>query len=185
MTTIVLVGDGGGCATQLAEAVAPYVDDPGAVVVQVGDLVDRGPDSSAAVEYVDAWLPGGRWVQLVGNHEGQYLGGARFWPEPLPDGAAELLRSWWQRDKMHVAAAVRTAEGEELLVTHAGLSFETWTALGEPVTASTAAALLITRPSWLWDDRGPLWAEAISDVYPSGLPPGRFMPYSQVHGHST
>src|SRR3569833_1364189 len=84
MTTIVLVGDVGGCATQLAEAVAPYVDDPGAVVVQVGDLVDRGPDSSAAVEYVDARLPGGRWVQLVGNHEGQYQGGARFWPEPLP-----------------------------------------------------------------------------------------------------
>jgi hypothetical protein len=185
MTTIVLVGDVGGCATQLAEAVAPYVDDPDAVVIQVGDLVDRGPDSSAVLAYVGARLPGGRWVQLVGNHDAQYVGGERFWPETLPDTDAEVLRSWWLRDRMHVAAAIRTAEGEELLVTHAGLSAEIWQTLGEPVTASTAAELLNTRPSWLWGYRGPLWAEAGSDVYPSWLSPGRFMPYSQVHGHST
>ena len=46
MAKLVIVGDVGGCLDQLSAAVADVLDDPDAVVVQVGDLVDRGPDSS-------------------------------------------------------------------------------------------------------------------------------------------
>jgi hypothetical protein len=84
-----------------------------------------------------------------------------------------------------VAAAVRTAEGEELLVTHAGLTVDAWRRLGGPVTAATAADLLNTRPEDLIRDYGgPLWAEA-STVYGSWLDSTDPVPFGQVHGHSS
>ena len=44
-------------------------------VVQVGDLVHRGPDSDGVVALVDRYLreQPEHWVQLAGNHEGQYV----------------------------------------------------------------------------------------------------------------
>lgn len=186
MARIVVVGDVGGCAEQLVDVIGPMVEDPGTLVIQVGDLIDRGPDSSAVLAFVQQRLGAGSWIQLIGNHESQYLGGEPFWPQRLTPGDAELLRAWWMKEWLRVAAAVRTAEGEEPLVTHAGLGFNAWQDLGEPVTASTAAGLLNTRPEpLLWDSRGPLWAEAGPDVYTSWLHAARPVPFGQVHGHST
>ncbi|WP_436533845.1 metallophosphoesterase [Actinoplanes sp. HUAS TT8] len=186
MARIVIVGDVGGCAEQLERVVLPLADDPDTVVVQVGDLVDRGPDSAGVLRIVGERLRAGRWIQLLGNHEAQYLGGAMFWPQPLDADDAALLNGWWLREWMRVAAAVRTADGEEMLLCHAGLSVDCWRELGEPVTAGTAADLLNTRPEpLLWGFDGPLWAEAGSSVYPSWLGAVGSLPFSQVHGHST
>jgi hypothetical protein len=185
---IVIVGDVGGCAGQLAGAIAAVAADPDTIVVQVGDLVDRGPDSSGVLEFVRHQLeaPSRRWIQLAGNHESQYLGGDRFWPQPLAPDDAALLRLWWMKEWMRVAAAVRTVDGEEFLITHAGLTVDAWRQLGAPVTAGTAADLLNTRPEeLLWHDRGPLWAEAGPDVYRSWLHAGQPVPFGQIHGHST
>ena len=55
---------------------------------------------------------------------------------------------------MQVAAAVRTADGDEVLLTHAGLTVGAWRHLGEPMTATTAALRLNERPEpliWLGD----------------------------------
>ncbi|MFG2039343.1 metallophosphoesterase [Dactylosporangium sp. NPDC048998] len=184
MATIAIIGDVGGCLEQLAAAVAA-LDDPDTMVIQVGDLVDRGPDSAGVLAYV-AGRPPRRWIQLAGNHDAQYFGAEPFWPERLGVAEAAVLRDWWLRDRLRVAAAVRTADGEELLVTHAGLTAGAWRELGEPVTAATAAALLNTRPEpLLWRADGPLWAEAATRLYPSWLEAGPPMPFSQVHGHST
>jgi hypothetical protein len=182
MTSIVLIGDVGGCRDRLAAALA---DAPaGAVVVQVGDLIDRGPDSSGVLALVSGQTR--PWVQLIGNHEAQYLGGAAFWPEPLLSADAELLKRWWLTERLRVAVAVRTVDGEELLVTHAGLTVDAWRELGEPVTAATAADLLNTRPEpLLWADHGPLWPEAGPGLYTPWLEAHVPVPFSQVHGHST
>jgi hypothetical protein len=186
MARIVIVGDVGGCAEQLEQVVLPLTDDPDTVVVQVGDLVDRGPDTPGVLRIVGERLRQGRWVQLIGNHEAQYLGGPGFWPQPVSDDDAALLGTWWLREWLRVAAAVRTSDGEELLLCHAGLTVGAWRELGEPVTAATAADLLNTRPEpLLWDFAGPLWAEAGSQVYPSWLQEVVSLPFSQVHGHST
>jgi hypothetical protein len=87
----------------------------------VGDLVDRGPDSVRVLNFVRERLETapGRWIQLIGNHESQYLGAETFWPQPLPAESASLLHQWWLKEWMRVAVAVRTSDGEELLVTHA------------------------------------------------------------------
>jgi hypothetical protein len=189
MSTVVIVGDVGGCAGELTRVVGPLLADPDTIVIQVGDLVDRGPDSAGVLDFVRQRLESdrGRWFQLIGNHEGPYLGeGAEpFWPEPLPGAQARLLESWWLREWMRPAVAVRTADGEELLVTHAGLSVPAWRELGSPVVAGTAAELLNTRPAeLLFGFGGPLWAEAGSQVYPSWLDGSERMPFSQVHDHS-
>jgi hypothetical protein len=187
MTKIMLVGDVGGCAAELAAALPPD-DHSDTVVVQVGDLIDRGPDSPGVLALVGRRLDATprTWVQLIGNHESQYLGGDAFWPHPLDLDDALLLQVWWMKERLRVAAAVRTADGEELLITHAGLTVAAWRALGEPATAATAADLLNTRPEeLLWHDRGPLWAEAGSDVYASWLDARQPMPFGQIHGHST
>ncbi|MGC5033839.1 metallophosphoesterase [Micromonospora sp. DT229] len=187
MTKIVIIGDVGGCADQLSQAVASAQVDPDTVVIQVGDLIDRGPDSSGVLAIVRQQLEDPqRWIQLIGNHESQYLGAELFWPQRLPDEDAALLKSWWLRDRLRVAVAVRTAEGEELLITHAGLTVDAWRRLGAPVTAATTADLLNTWPEdILRHERGPLWAEAGPDLYDSWLHAADPPPFGQVHGHST
>ncbi len=207
MFRVVLIGDVGGHPHQLRTALVACGADadghnlpPGVTVIQVGDLVDRGPDSAGVLELVRWYLENqpARWVQLAGNHEAQYLPGGpgQFWPERLGDADAALLRSWWADDRLRVAAAVRTAGSEDLLVTHAGLTVGAWRELGEPETAASAARLLNERPEPLiWrggdlavdDTSGPLWAEAGWELYGPWLrhhAAGGPVPFGQVHGHS-
>jgi hypothetical protein len=168
----------------LAGAVPPADAGGDTVVIQVGDLIDRGPDSAGVLALVQQRLERSprRWIQLIGNHESQYLGGAPFWPQRLADADAQLLATWWWTDRLRVAAAVRTAHGEEFLITHAGLTVDAWREVGGPVTAGTAADLLNTRPEdLLWHQRGPLWAEAGPQVYQSWLRSVEPMPFGQIH----
>jgi hypothetical protein len=53
------------------------------IVIQVGDLIRKGPDSDGVVTLVDRFRQHStrQWVQLIGNHEAHYLGGPRFWQE--------------------------------------------------------------------------------------------------------
>jgi hypothetical protein len=207
MGRIAVVGDVGGHVDQLCAALS-WLGAWGAdlrlpndlTVIQVGDLVDRGPDSTGVLDLVGWYLDAQpeRWVQLIGNHEAQYVpGGTAFWPDKLADRDAGLLRSWWSEQRMQVAAAVRTADGGEVLLTHAGLTVDAWRQLGEPMTAPTAALQLNDRPEpliWLGDGfsadtpAGPLWAEAGSELYEAWMQfysGGGFVPFDQVHGHSS
>jgi calcineurin-like phosphoesterase family protein len=206
MARLVVMGDIGGHPDQLRRALSelgaagePLVLPEDVIVVQVGDLVDRGPDSGAVLALVDDLINrhADRWVQLVGNHEAQYLpGGEPFWPRQLPQPDADLLREWWRQDRMRVAAAVRTADGDDLLVTHAGLTVACWHELGEPMSAAAAVGMLNQRPSLIWRggtmtiDRsaGPLWAEAGWELHNPWLEyhaGGGFVPFGQIHGHAT
>jgi hypothetical protein len=172
-------------------------------VVQVGDLVDRGPDSPGVVELVQRFLSGSgpRWVQLAGNHEELSLfSPPRFvWPETLDPAAADRLRWWWRTRQMTVAAAVHTPQ-RDYLISHAGLTEGFWrTMLGSPETADVAAeridslAHVFRRPvfragAMLGEQvdytAGPVWAAAGWELIPSWLDAGH-LPFSIVHGHST
>lgn len=195
MATVAVIGDVGGHADQLRQALRglgygrPPAD---LVVIQVGDLVDRGPDSLGVLDTV-APLLSGPWVQLAGNHETQYLpGAATFWPEPLPRRGVETLREWWADGRMRVAAAV-TANGDEFLLTHAGLTLPVWQRLGEPASAVRAAELLNERPELIWhtgahardEQAGPLWAESGAALHEPWMRYGGIVPFGQIHGHST
>ena len=109
MARVILIGDVGGHADHLRAALEgagayPRVPDD-ATVIQVGDLVDRGPGSPGVLELVDIYLneQPERWVQLLGNHDAQYLPGRSMFYRPSIAGTqVEMLRSF----RMGIAAAV-------------------------------------------------------------------------------
>jgi len=110
VATILIIGDVGGRTDQLAAIVDPLLGDAGTVVIQVGNLIDRGPDSTVVLAIVRERMAGPpQWIQLVGNHELQYLRGRRSWQDPVTAADADLLLSWWLREQVRIAAAVRRA----------------------------------------------------------------------------
>lgn len=213
MGRVAIFGDIGGHRDELARQLVALGADPDTLrlpgdltVVQVGDLVHRGPDSPGVVALVDRMVTTqpDQWVQLSGNHEGQYVHPPRFsWPEVLDDTTVLTMRRWWADGLMRVAAAVTTEDGEQLLVTHAGLTDVTWKHAGGDPDADKVAGQVnewipnhprLTRAgSMLYGDRaphaGPWWAEAGLEVYSSWamrtLLEDEMMPFSQVHGHSS
>ena len=207
---IAVVGDVGGHVSALEAELVRLGADPASgalpddlTVVQVGDLVHRGPDSARVVSLVDRYLyrQPKQWVQLVGNHEAQYLREPAFvWPERLDQPSVDTLRRWWSHGLLRVAAAFSDLDGRGHLVTHAGVTAGFWRdVLGAPRSAETAAAALnglprddehaLFRAGRLLHGRrdagpvGPLWACASSELVPSWL--GLELPFSQVHGHSS
>lgn len=172
-------------------------------VVQVGDLIHRGPDSGAVVALVDRCLSDEdcRWIQLVGNHEAFYLRRRHqfSWTDRVSRQTEATLNSWWASGRMRAAVALRVA-GEDLLITHAGLTRGFWQeVLGAPtdvVRASDALNALgprdpttLFRPGVMLGHHqvnpaaGPLWASVSKEVATSWA--GHSMPFSQVHGHSS
>jgi len=205
----VVIGDVGGHATALFDELVRLGADPttGRLppdlhVVQVGDLVHRGPDSDQVVALVDRYLTHQphQWTQLVGNHEMQYLREPVFeWSERLHAHAIETVRRWWESGQLAVAAAVTTADGDHL-VTHAGVTAAFWeSVMDAPPSALEAAATLNSLAAQGSEDLfqagdmlhggpregpvGPLWASAATELLPSWL--DRELPFSQVHGHSS
>jgi hypothetical protein len=201
MGRLAVIGDVGGHAEQLRWALdwLGATDGrlpPDLVVVQVGDLVDRGPDSLGVLDIVARLLAEQprQWIQLAGNHEAQYLpGGTPFWRDRLADTGIVRLRDWWANDHLRVAAAIRTSAGDEFLLTHAGLTVPSWRELTEPMSAVTAADLLNQRPNLIWrtgahgrdDEAGPLWAESGAALHEPWMGYDGIVPFGQIHGHST
>jgi hypothetical protein len=207
---LAVIGDVGGHLTELRrELVRLGADEETGdlpadlTIVQVGDLVHRGPDSAGVVGLVDRHLRGrpGQWIQLVGNHEAQYLTAPAFaWPERLDETSADTVRAWWSDGLMRVAVAVDVGDGDHVLITHAGLTSGYWRqVLGAPADASRVADGLnsligghdqvIFRPGQMLLGggpdlaAGPLWAAAATELVPGWL--GAGMPFSQVHGHTS
>lgn len=170
------------------------------VVVHVGDLVHKGPDGDELVAWVDAAMDrvGDRWIQLLGNHEASHLGGAVFGADygcwDLRPETIACLRRWLAQGRVRLAAALQDANGEEWLVTHAGLTGGTWDDLGMPAGAAPISWHLNNmlafdphrafrsgemlhheaEPSVVWASEGELcrsWD-------------GRAMPCSQIRGHT-
>jgi hypothetical protein len=219
---VAVIGDVGGHAVELSAALTGlgcdvaerYVPDD-LVVIQVGDLVHRGPASDEVVSVVDGFLRNnqGRWVQLVGNHEAQYLAEPVFsWPESISPKSIRLLQSWFESGLMTMAACVRTAGVEvraaggartrvgagDLVVSHAGVTRGLWEELGclparELVDAVNALASDSTSAVWrpgLMLTRfvnmraGTAWAEAGVELVGSWW--GTEPPgFHQAHGHSS
>jgi hypothetical protein len=174
----------------------------GLTVIQVGDLVHRGPDSESVIALVDGYLrtQPDQWIQLIGNHEAQYVRPPAFeWRERIDDTAVDTLRRWWAGGRLLAAASVRTPRGD-YLITHAGVTAPFWRdVLGMAASAADAATalnnLIATEDERLFSAghvlgggrpdpwAGPLWAATSTELVPSwfGVP----MPFSQVHGHAT
>ncbi len=199
---LLVIGDVGGHHERLRQLLVDAGADPeGATlppethVVQVGDLIDRGPDSAACVALADRFVASGAaWTQLLGNHEGNRIGGRRFWDEPLDAAALETLQRWWRTGQAKLAVALRTREMGDVLVTHAGLVAQLWVMMGRPDCVGAADRLnqAVGRdPELAFSSgvllaggvAGPAWADAARELYPSWIST-ELVPFGQVHGHS-
>lgn len=195
--SVALIGDVGGHLELLVAALTELgVDVRGArvpeglTVVQVGDLIHRGPDSVGVATLVNRFLARDpeSWVQLVGNHESQLLpGGTQFFPEPGVDAAcAPYIRQWWQAGVLRVGyafdspaatgaakdSAPSSAAGSVggVLVTHAGLTAGAWQLIGGPADAHQAVRVLNgvdgDLPTVVWRE-----GEVITGVFDSAAGP--------------
>lgn len=213
---VAVIGDVGGHLDELTSELSRLGADPRTrqlpedlTVIQVGDLVHRGPNSEGVVALVDRYLSAspGQWIQLAGNHEAQYLREPVFdWPQRLDDHARSALRAWWSTGRMRIAVALRARnEGgrfEDVLITHAGLTEGFWRdVLGSSSSAARAADainslagqhddVLFAAGQMLGKGRpnlsaGPVWAAAATELVPSWVEARSPMPFSQIHGHST
>jgi len=203
---IAVIGDVGGHATPLRHELARLGARPDGslpddlTVVQVGDLIHRGPDSAQVVDLVDHYLrtQPDQWIQLVGNHEAHYLKPPVFaWSETLSRKHIRIVKGWWHDGSAVVAAAVE-ASYESILITHAGITAEFWaTALGGPPTAAEAARRInhlakadadtvfragVMLHGTTASDAGPLWADTMTELLPGWA--DTQMPFSQIHGHA-
>ncbi len=100
-----------------------------------------GPDSAAAVSLAERLVRNspGRYVQLLGNHEGQRFTDLHLeHADPLPERTLFTIRHWWSTRRVHLALALDTEEFGAVLVTRAGLSPTTWHDIGAPATAREA-----------------------------------------------
>jgi hypothetical protein len=208
---IAVIGDVGGHAWMLRRCLGELGADTAAgtlpddlVVVQVGDLIHKGPDSPAVVALVDRMLSGSpdRWIQLIGNHEAQEgLGGPDFWHETLagPERAAVRadLRRWVESGSARLTVALDSVEYGPVLVSHGGLTRQKWVAIGRPDSPEAAAAilnkecqsdpelafaageLLGVRPRL---PVGVAWASPRELLRSWDMEP---LPFSQVHGHAS
>ncbi len=203
-----LIGDIGGHAAELRNALDALGCDTEAgtvpnrlLVVQVGDLIDRGPDSAEAVRLAESFIRDDRrgYVQLFGNHEGQRFTDLHLkHVDPLPDATLTTIHRWWSTRLAHLAIALDTDEFGPLLVTHAGLSPAMWRSIGSPDSAWESAEVL---NGWVGADAdrsftppprsdepsfrpGVTWGEP-ADLYAAWLKEEDPPPFAQVHGHAS
>lgn len=207
-TRIAVIGDVGGHFAPLVHLLGELgvrfgtdIDWPDDLqVVQVGDLVHRGPASAEVVGLVAGLLDRGVWTQIVGNHEQLYVDRPVFgWSESIDETAQTQLRDWWTDGRLRAAAAVTDDSGEEWLITHAGLTAGFWRhGLGAPDGAGATVEALkeAADDGALWhpgtmllgvddDNAGPVWAAAGTEVYPSWPRLEAELPFNQIHGHSS
>ncbi len=106
-TRVYAIGDVHGCLDRLTELHGAIAEDlrtrpiPDALLLHIGDYIDRGPDSAQVIARLRGPnpVPGTRMVNLMGNHEDMMLaafqseedGPALTW---LQNGGRETLASW-------------------------------------------------------------------------------------------
>ena len=195
-----VIGDIGGHADAFRRALAEIGADPVSLelppdvtVVSVGDLIDRGPQSLECLNIARQAqrINKERWVQLVGNHEANWLEEIYLFYSDTEPEVINALREWSEEGTLYLAAYINDPS---VLITHAGLSD-----LGSPSDPAVAAerinsawgtALhpLVARPGMVLgykpsSSAGVCWADSGYELLPEWLT--HPMPFTQVHGHST
>lgn len=149
--------------------------------VQLGDLIDRGPASLAAIRRAEAGLAGATSVTLLGNHEDRMIGALMGDPrqqeswlgfgglETLASAGVDPADSEWPRRLVDaigretlrwIVRLPRLHRIGDLVFVHAGIDPE------RPLDAQDEHTLIWTRWPWL-DSAGP---------YPDNV--------AVIHGHT-
>lgn len=187
-----------------------YVIPHNLTIIQLGDLVNKGPNSNLCVQFVDAIMETnnsdgqkGQWIQLIGNHESNYIPGApKFWPNDCDLHSVDTINRWWDDAKAKLYYMIPQDEGKPFIVTHSGVSAYTYQMFQEDEDYSADAFMkildywqknnmrVVSKPGIMLTGKytltaGVFWAEAYSEVYNTWKYFKKEAPFHQIHGHST
>lgn len=215
-------GDTGGHASQLLRSLEKIGVDLSSFkipedvkIIHNGDLIHKGPDSDLIVSFVHALMVNnpGQWIQILGNHEFQHIGGPAFWRCGCTQEMVDMLNFWYQEGYAKVAHGEKGLRVEKLdsssrktwepdgtswLFTHAGLTCKLWefsykkeadpVVLAELINNSTVKK--ITKPGMMLFggvpqfSAGPVWALSTEEVFASWATTDTVPPFNQVYGHT-
>ena len=183
-------------------------------IIHLGDLIHKGPDSSELLKKVDKLVRRNptRWVQILGNHEFQHIEGSPvFWRCKCELSEVDIICNWFEMGlaassfavpaftemKLEVSHKPKIVIPETgILFTHAGLTWDWWNSLGRPenpvevsMHLNSFPVDLITVPGQMLGYHGgkpgPVWAIGNSEVFNSWQENSDFMPFIQMHGHTS
>lgn len=191
---------------------ATLVIPEGLTIIQLGDLVHKGvePLECLRLAYNMKQKNGGKYIQILGNHEAHYLGGpdltGRAGVTHIGVESEELLKHMWREGLMQPAYAAETVDGETLF-THGGLTHTTWLKAGagdalhtaeklNTAGSNLAAKINNTSDTELLFKEGKLLTGIVtSDVgvihprtgseFTHSWLQKKSMPFHQIHGHET
>jgi hypothetical protein len=223
MTKYHVFGDTGGHYRQLKAGLETIGLNPvtnklpeDVVVIHCGDLLHKGPNSAAVIYMVNRIMEAnpGQWIQLLGNHEYQYLGGIPFWREVIDPDAISMLQRWYFEGKVRNAFAITeptkfhnlvvSKRGYEtpakpVILTHAGITRQYWAKFLQSETDATAIVrklnnfnpnqigtpgAIIGAGNTVEFPAGPVWALSVEEVWNSWQSE-LTVPFMQIHGHTT
>lgn len=112
-------------------------------VIHLGDLIHKGLYSVQILRMIDniRWTNPGQWIQIIGNHEAQYLGGYQFWNKRITQDGVRILTEWYEQGFLTFTHTIDASlnypltaktELEDYLLTspvvfsHAGISLPFW-----------------------------------------------------------
>lgn len=167
-------------------------------ILHLGDLIHKGPGSEYLVALVNILMAKnpGQWVQLLGNHEYQHLGGPSFWRCDCTPEMVMIMRDWVEKGTAKTAYGsdnITPAEKLSLsardtwepsnsswLFTHAGVTYNFWKKHHSIKSASDLADKINSlnakqvnnAGSILFGgpanfNAGPVWAIGVDEVYNS------------------
>ena len=181
----------------------PIITDPSMVIIQVGDIVrgSLGLDSYGSSVLADRLLRlnPGRYHQLLGNHDLTYLGGYKPDHWRVEERVAPILDAWWTERLCCLAVVIRREDGNDILITHAGLTRARWESIGKP-WAMQAASIINARVGTVGavderigflphheafvPDADTQWAEVGKELL-EGWMGASDIPFHQIHGHAS
>lgn len=214
-------GDTGGHAVQLIRSLKEIgVDvESGTIpedvrIIHLGDLIHKGPHSKELLKTVNKLVRRNptRWIQILGNHEFQHIEGAPvFWRCDCTIEEVDTICTWYEMGLAAPSFAVpdfKTINLEKsakpkitipetgILFTHAGLTWDWWSGLGQPdnpvevsMHLNSFPVDLITVPGEMLGYQGgrpgPVWAVGNTEVFNSWQANIETMPFIQMHGHTS
>lgn len=125
-------------------------------IIQLGDLIHKGPFTNEIVAFVDGLMTvnnddpeSGQWIQLLGNHESQYLDGpVNFWRRECDVHSIDTLNRWWNTGQMKLHHVIEQASGKPYVITHAGVN-PFWYYRSEPFFKSGARGIDLSNDEYM------------------------------------
>lgn len=154
----------------------------------VKDQQSHGPNNNMLKYILLYRATENNWTQLIGPNE---IAAFNFPDNWTNKKSRQILRHGWLSSSPNIMVA---AVHNDALVTHGGLTHGEWISIGSPQDAETAAKRLNEKyVGTLYQGQcfalgnppnyaaNPIWADSITEVYPSWITTTDIMPFPQIH----